>query len=108
MNTAAKRMRAIKFKASDMLALPACGGTCRPPFAAMMELRSRCDNPLWLASRTRVQMAIDREQDGAHRAREHEQQQCDRHDQIDIVQSDRGHEQVAEATLSREHLAQQR
>src|SRR5438270_2681795 len=61
-----------------------------------------------LTSHPPVQAAVDGEEDAAHQRGEDDQDEGDRHDDVDIVQPDRAHQQVAEAALRCEHLAEQR
>ena len=55
-----------------------------------------------------MQGMVDLQQYGADNSREHDQQECDCHDDVDVVQADGIHQHVAETPLRREHLAQKR
>ena len=55
-----------------------------------------------------MKVAIEREQKRVDARREHDEQQRQRKDTLDIVQAHRLHEEVAQAALRAEHLAEQR
>jgi len=53
-----------------------------------------------------MEPAIDHEQNHVHDRREHDQQERDRHYQVNIIQADRAHQQISESALRGEHFAE--
>src|SRR5262245_18256394 len=55
-----------------------------------------------------MQPVIDRQQQAADCSGIRDQQERHRYDDVDVVQTDCGHQQVSKAALRRKHLAEQR
>ncbi len=58
--------------------------------------------------RSRLHPAANAKQNAAHRSREKREKAGERHDEIDIVETNRVHQQKAESSLRCEHLTQKR
>src|SRR5581483_4075721 len=55
-----------------------------------------------------MESMVDDHEQRAHRRGKQNDQERDRHDQLDVLQADGGHQQIAEAALRAEHFAEQR